>query len=223
MHKINPEKRVTVVFYAFLLDLNITLVGYVASATELPPMLSIARTAALLASMDISFVVLSILAPLSQLIYSYLNFGGAHHSIHKLHFHRNMAFNALLFSVIHIVVHVITWIIDPSTIYNNKTLHSIQNPSFITGIVMFLSFSFASITGYTRKAFSSHIVLALIGTLAFFFHGFQKILGPPIGDYLVIGTLLTSLVIYTFFNVLNPINKLQIEACITPSKESRMF
>jgi hypothetical protein len=106
-----------VVFYFVIVTINATLVGLVLTATaRLPLLLVVAQASALLAALHYSFVIMSFIAPLLQVLYLYLKFNLTFaFNIHKRHFHVRMAITTIFFSFIHIITHSIQWSNHPVT------------------------------------------------------------------------------------------------------------
>jgi hypothetical protein len=82
---------------------------------------------------------------------------------------------------------------------------------------MVICFSGALCTGWATSLKQSypifpfsHLLLACIGFSAFFLHGFQQILGDPIGDYLILGVFLTSVAIYALFIFVSKMRQLGV-------------
>lgn len=191
--------------------MNLTVVGFVVhTSSDRPVPIQVARAAAFICARDIACVVLIILAPISQLAYGHFTFGAFHHSIHKLHLHKNIAFSAIFFFCIHVLGHIVMQRIRPNFSVDNIPVYQLTNPAIITGILMVIGYLMAAVTGFWRLHFSYHIPFALLATVCFFFHGSQHLLGPSVGDKLIFIVSLVCVVMVCIFFLVNPVHELTI-------------
>jgi hypothetical protein len=78
---------------------------------------------------------------------------------------------------------------------------------------MLLSLLVSAICGYLKKPhklFFVHLLSALVGCTAFFFHGFEKLLGFPMGDFMVFTTVVLCFVANTLYYIINPVDSLEV-------------
>jgi hypothetical protein len=195
------------VFYSVIITVYVTLVGFVVDTTNLTTLVVVARASGLLAALHFSFVVMSFISPLVQVLYLHLNFA---FNIHTLRFHISMAVTTILFSFIHITAHSIQWGIDP--IYSGVTIYSLTSPAFVTGVIIIISFLVSAICGYLKKPqlYFIHLLSGLVGCTAFFFHGSQQLLGFPTGDYMVLATAILCVATSTIYYFINPVDSSEV-------------
>ncbi|GAM19533.1 hypothetical protein SAMD00019534_027080 [Acytostelium subglobosum LB1] len=205
--------RVKMSLHFIIVTLHITATCYVVGNTsaEAPVSLIIARASAFWAFIDYSFLLIAICSPLVQLFYRHFHSGISSHSIHKVHFHLTMALTLTVEALIHASAHVYTWHQYPDLMINGRRVYSWTGTSSVpiyTGIVMILTIIMALISGWCFRSSKSirfgiilantHIILVTLNVSVFFFHGYAQILGPPIGDRVV---LLVSIVFGTLYLV----------------------
>eukprot|EP00026_Physarum_polycephalum_P001857 Phypoly_transcript_01860.p1 GENE.Phypoly_transcript_01860~~Phypoly_transcript_01860.p1 ORF type:complete len:848 (+),score=78.93 Phypoly_transcript_01860:133-2676(+) len=218
----NSSRRARMSFYLCLVIFGTLVASYVISAFShecdldlgktcvKPFTIFLARIGALMGTLFINLTILCILTPISQLLYSFLNLGVLHHAIEKLHFHRDMAFNAIFFFVLHICAHAYTWITIPNISYHGVKLYAVTNTSFVTGIVMLSGFLVATFSGIFPSFFRFHIIAVLVACMAFMFHGYQHILGPALGDYATLTVIIIVVLLVCFFSFTTPVLHLEV-------------
>lgn len=181
-----------------VVNLHWMMVGHVfeQSQIELGPLaLTVsARAAAFASAIDFCFVIMALLSPLVHTFVHFYNLGVLRLSFHQIHIHRSMSVSGCVFAVIHITLHVVAWCINPATQVEGKDIYQLNSVAFITGLVLVITLVGAGISGfnlkvnlYSPKSAALHLPFSLLFFVTLFGHGFEKVLGAPLGDYMVVG------------------------------------
>ena len=211
--------------YLALLQMNILIVGAamnvgISEGDAITPLYACARAAAWASCVNFAFVVVGIISPIFQLIYQYFNFNIMHHSLHTIHFHRNVASCGGIFALLHVVLVIVQMAKD-------KEMRG--TATIVTGGLILVGFIGAWLSGHLSRlerfsiCSSLHFPLAFFGLLALFAHSFE-ISGVPFGSRLVLLVLVLCIVVYTLFFFFNPIQPMDVNASETAwQRESNGF
>ena len=188
--------------------MNLSTDGYVVHTTDKPLPL---QAAAFISTRELACVIVVALAPLTHLAHG-CNIGVFSHAIRKLQLHKKLALSGELFFGIHMGAHALMLTLEPDISYNGRKVYTLQDPAIISGFVMSGGYILASLTGgrWRNRFFKFHVILAIIATVAFFIHGSAQILGPPVGDQVMIGVFTGSAVLEISFLLCNPIQELHV-------------
>ncbi|EFA75144.1 hypothetical protein PPL_11218 [Heterostelium album PN500] len=173
-----------------IIGLHFASCGYVIATTSntLPLSILVARVGAFWIFIDYCLLLTTISSPILQIVYRYFHSNVSSHAIHKIHFHRTMAINLMFAIVVHVTGHIVTWSMNPNfrTEEDNVLVYTYNIP-IVTGFAMLLTIGLTLLSGflYQGRWFYVHIPLALITTMFFYIHGYQRLLGPPVGDRMV--------------------------------------
>lgn len=210
------------VFTIVMMNLHWMMVGHVFEQNRVEfgtlTLITCARAAAFAAAIDFCFVAMSLLSPLAHTFVQFFNLGIMRLSIHKIHIHRSMVVSGCVFTIIHVTLHVVSWCITPSIQMNGRDMYRLDSASFITGVVMVCALVVSGLTGYFLKvnlyapiSAATHLPVSLLFFFFLFGHGFEKVLGVPLGDYMIIGTfaICAGALIIFFFAV--PMNRKEVD------------
>ena len=153
--------------------------------------------------------MLSMISPIYQLIYTYFNYGILHTEIRKLHFHRTMAYNCIIYSAVHICSHAYMWIMYPYYNVGFRQLYHIYSVSSVTGIIIVFLIAFSSWAAMKQRL-EWHISSIVLALSCFVFHGSQHILGAAFGDNMVLVTFVICGLIFLIFNFTTSYMELRI-------------
>eukprot|EP00026_Physarum_polycephalum_P002760 Phypoly_transcript_02768.p1 GENE.Phypoly_transcript_02768~~Phypoly_transcript_02768.p1 ORF type:complete len:844 (+),score=87.65 Phypoly_transcript_02768:131-2662(+) len=194
-------------FYLAITTLHLVAVGYTLELDASHSLvLAAAHAAGLLSSLDLCFVAMGFMAPIFSFLVHLFSFGIVRQSSRKIHFHRNVSYSAVVFFLLHVVLHVIYW----STCYDNTKcrknhgipngLYSFHNTPFLTGVIMLGCFIGALLTGImAARGKASYLTLALhlplscAGFVALFLHGNDNLLRRHDGSVLSLSVFVASI------------------------------
>jgi hypothetical protein len=209
-------------YFLVVMNLHWMVVGHVFSqgdvSTTSLAVATCARAAALASAIDFCFVIMAILSPLAHAFIQFYNLGILRLSIHQIHLHRSMVVSGSLFAFIHIILSVIGWCIDPTLSFNSTHLYRVASVSYISGIIMLICLIGAGVTGYELSINLSapissllHLPFSFLFFIAFSVHGYEHLMGEPLGDYMILVTSLICVGSYLIFFFALPVRRMEVD------------
>ena len=208
-----------VVYYVVIMNLHMIAIGHAFESTAYPSSLITCSYAfALLASVDLSLLIVGSLSSLHQLLGQLFNFGFLRQQLYN---HKDMAYSALFFASLHILLHAIQWIISPNIQFHSRIIYSTRSPSFITGVVTVVGFAGAALSAYKPGVHSLlYLPLASLGLVSFFCHGYQGVIASPLGSILTFSLLLLCACVCILFFLFHPLQLTKVSTSIWERAES---
>lgn len=179
---------------------------------------------ALLGTINFNWALLSLISPIFQLILEYLQIGAFTKATHKLNLHMNVGLYSTLFFSIHSITHVVNAIQYPLVVNSFGELIYIWNsPAIISGSLLVGIILIMALFGRTAKTI--HVGLSIITCTILSIHGYEEILGIPLGNYITLSVLSFSFIFTSTFRITNPAVNLKVirHECSITKGETNLF